>query len=291
VSDVALTGLDVAAPPHVEKRRRGVPPTIVLSLFFLVVVLFLALFGQMVAPYDASTIDFAAVNSTPDAAHLLGTDQLGRDILSRLLVGARSVLWGPALIAVGAMLLGNVLGLIGGYKGGWADTMIMRSTDAAYAFPGLLIAIIVTGILGSTYLVVIGILIVLFTPADVRIVRAATLAQRHLPYVEAARTLGVSPRRIMVRHIWPNVWPLTVAQLFLTFARALVALVALAFFGLGTDLTVPSWGLMLADGKQLTLVNPAASLAPAAAIVLLALAMNLLGDWSYERLSARGRTR
>lgn len=291
MSDVALSGLDVPAHDVSKKRRRWLPVPIILSLFFLFALVVVAAIGGKVAPYDANYIDFAATQAPPSSAHWLGTDELGRDILSRILAGARPALWGPALIALGAMFLGNVFGLTAGYFGGKIDTTIMRATDAAYAFPGLLVAIVVSGILGSTYEVSIVILALLFTPEDIRIVRGATLAQRHLPYVETARTLGLPAWRIMLRHIWPNVLPLTVAQLFLTFARALVALAALAFFGIGVDLTVPSWGLMLADGKQLVLVNPWAAVTPALAIVFTAVAMNLLGDWTFERLSARGRTR
>ncbi len=290
MSEVVLGGLDVPAKAA-GRRRPRLPIVTVAALCFLLSIVVLAVFGGIVAPYDPSTIDFTAVHAAPSSAHWLGTDQLGRDVLSRLLVGARPALWGPALIALGAMLLGNVLGLLAGFFGGLTDSLIMRATDAAYAFPGLLIAIVVSGILGSSYLVSIAILTVLFTPEDIRIVRAATLAQRHLPYVEAARTLGLSAPRIMIRHIWPNVLPLTVAQIFLTFARALVALAALAFLGIGVDLTVPTWGLMLADGKSIVLVSPAAALAPAVMIVLTAVSMNLLGDWSFEQLSERGRTR
>lgn len=290
MSEVVLGGLTADAGKPRAKRARRLPVPAAAGLAFLLLLVFLAAFGGAVAPHKPGDIDFTRIQAGPSAAHWLGSDQLGRDVLSRLLVGAFPALWGPAVIAIGAMILGNILGLLSGFRGGRTDTVIMRATDAAYAFPGLLIAIVVSGVLGATYAVTVAILVLLFTPEDVRIVRAATLAQRPLPYVEAARTLGLSSTRIMVRHIWPNVLPLAVAQIFLTFARALVALAALAFFGIGVNLTVPTWGLMLADGKSLVLVNPGAALAPAVMIVLTAVSMNVVGDWAYERLTQRGRT-
>lgn len=291
MSEVILGSPDAALGARSTRRRSRLPVATAAGMCFLGLLVVLAAFGRVVAPHEPDFIDFSAIQAHPSGAHWLGTDQLGRDIFSRLLVAVLPALWGPALIAVGAMILGNVLGLLAGYLGGLTDTVVMRATDAAYAFPGLLIAIVVSGILGSSYLVTIALLAVLFTPEDIRIVRGATLTQRSLPYVESARTLGLSSTRIMLRHIWPNVLPLSVAQIFLTFARALVALAALAFFGIGVDLTVPTWGLMLADGKSLVLVNPAAALAPAAMIVLTSVSMNLVGDWAFERLTQRGQAR
>jgi peptide/nickel transport system permease protein len=198
---------------------------------------------------------------------------------------------GPIIIALGAMVIGNTLGLIAGYKGGAVDATIMRWVDLMWALPGLLIAIVVVGVLGGGYWLAVALLILLTAPYDTRIVRGATLEQRPLPYVEAARTLGLRDRRIMVRHIWPNVLPLVVANTFLNFAFTLVTLSALSFLGLGVGPGTPDWGRMLAESRTLLFDNPWAALAPGLMLVITAASMNLIGDWLYEWMSDRGRAR
>jgi peptide/nickel transport system permease protein len=198
---------------------------------------------------------------------------------------------GPILIALGAMLVGNTLGLFAGYLGGLADSAIMRWVDLMYSLPALLVAIVVVGVLGGGYWLAVATLIVLTAPYDTRIVRGATLEQRPRAYVEAARTLGLSARRVMFMHIWPNVLPLVVANTFLNFAFSIVALAGLSFLGLGVGPGTPDWGRMLAESRTLLFQNPASALAPGGMIVLTAAAMNLIGDWLYETLSDRGRAR
>jgi peptide/nickel transport system permease protein len=184
-----------------------------------------------------------------------------------------------------------VLGLTAGYRGGWRDATLMRLTDFLYALPALLVAIVLVGVIGGGYLVAVAILIVFITPADVRLIRGAALAQRSLPYVDAARTLGLSRRRIMYRHVWPNILPLVVANAFVNFAYALVTMAALSFLGLGVEPGAADWGRMLSDNLPLIEDNPLAALAPGVALVLTAVATNLIGDWTYEQLSERGRSR
>ena len=167
----------------------------------------------------------------------------------------------------------------------------MRLADLVWALPGLLIAIVVVGVIGGGYYVAVTVLIVLTFPIDARIVRGAALQQRNMPYVEAAVTLGISSRRVMLRHIWPNLLPLVMANTFLNFAFSLVALSGLSFLGLGVPLNTPDWGGMLAQNLSLIQSNAMACLGPAIAIVLTATSMNLIGDWIYERLSDRGRAR
>ena len=157
--------------------------------------------------------------------------------------------------------------------------------------PALLVAIVVVGVLGGGYFLAVGLLVVLFSPVDTRIVRGATLDQRSRSYVEAARILGLPSRRIMLRHIWPNVLPLALANAFLTFAFAIVSLSALSFLGLGVGPGTPDWGRMLADSRTLLFDVPMAALAPGIAIVATAASVNVVGDWLYERLADRGRAR
>jgi peptide/nickel transport system permease protein len=184
-----------------------------------------------------------------------------------------------------------VLGLLAGYRGGLTDSVISRGVDFVYAMPALLVAIVVVGVLGGGYFLAVVLLVILFSPIDTRIVRGATLDQRSRPYVEAARVVGLSGRRIMFRHIWPNVLPFAVANAFLTFAFSLVSLAALSFLGLGVGPGSADWGRMLAESRTLLFDNPAAALAPGIALVSMAASVNVIGDWVFEWLTDRGRSR
>jgi peptide/nickel transport system permease protein len=280
----------VIVTPRKRGRRR---PSLLIAISVVIVLLVVAcaLFGTTIAPFGANAQNLIVATQGPSAHHLLGTDDFGRDVLSRIIVGARAAVIGPALIAIGALVIGNALGLIAGYFGGRADYFIMRLADLVWALPGLLIAIVVVGVIGGGYYVAVTVLIVLTFPIDARIVRGAALQQRNMPYVEAAVTLGISSRRVMLRHIWPNLLPLVMANTFLNFAFSLVALSGLSFLGLGVPLNTPDWGGMLAQNLSLIQQNAMACLGPAIAIVLTATSMNLIGDWIYERLSDRGRAR
>ena len=287
-----ITAPDTGVIVTPRKRGRKRPSLLIgLSIFIVGLVILCALFGSQIAPFGANAQNLIVATQAPSAHHLLGTDDFGRDILSRIIVGARSAVIGPALIAIGALVIGNTLGLLAGYFGGRIDYFIMRLSDLVWALPGLLIAIVVVGVIGGGYYVAVTVLIVLTFPIDARIVRGAALQQRNMPYVEAARTLGISSPRVMLRHIWPNLLPLVMANTFLNFAFSLVALSGLSFLGLGVPLNTPDWGGMLAQNLSLIQQNAMACLGPAIMLVLTATSMNLIGDWIYERLSDRGRAR
>ena len=290
MSGVVAAGYEPAQAPARSRRRRVSIP-VILAAIVLLAGLVCALFGPWIAPHDPNEQDLFASLAGPSRNHLLGTDDLGRDILSRTIVGARTAILGPALIAFGAMLIGNFFGVLAGYRGGGSDTVISRIVDFVYALPALLIAIVVVGVLGGGYFLAVGLLVVLFAPVDTRIVRAATLEQRNRPYVEAARLLGLSDRRIMARHVWPNVLPIALANAFLTFAFAIVSLASLSFLGLGVGPGTADWGRMLSDSRNLLLDVPEAALAPGIAIVLVAVSVNIMGDWLSENLADRGRAR
>jgi peptide/nickel transport system permease protein len=282
--------------PVTVLRRRSrdtrMPSKIILASFaFVAAGIVCAVAGRWLAPYPATQQNLFLGVTNPSSHHWLGTDTLGRDVLSRVIVGARTAMIGPAVIAVGAMLIGNILGTLAGYWGGLVDTVIMRWVDLMYSLPGLLVAIVVVGVVGGGYWAAVALLVVLTSPYDARVVRGATLEQRPRPYVEAVRVLGVPARRIMFRHIWPNVFPVVVANTFLNFAFSLVSLSALSYLGLGVSPGTPDWGRMIADNRSLLLTNPVADLGAACALVLTASAINLIGDWSYETLSDRGRAR
>lgn len=273
------------------RRGGGVSPVMVVCFLIVAGVVVMAVLGSVVAPYGPGAQNLAIALAKPSGAHWLGTDSLGRDVFSRLVAGARTAFIGPLVIAAGSMLLGNLLGLLAGYRGGRADAVIMRWVDLMWSLPGLLVIIVVAGALGGGYWQAVALLIVLTVPFDTRVVRGATLEQVPRPYVEAARALGVPGRRIMVLHIWPNVAPVAVANSFLVFAGSLGFLAGLSFLGLGVAPGTPDWGLMLAEGEQLLFANPVAVLAPGLMIVVTATSMNLIGDWLYERLSSPGTGR
>jgi peptide/nickel transport system permease protein len=289
VSSAALAQIEAIDAPV---RHRGRPSAILVVCLVLVAgVVVLAIFGKLIAPQDPNSQDLAHALAKPSSAHWLGTDALGRDVFSRVLVGARTAVEGPLVIAAISMLIGNMLGLFAGYRGDLADTLLMRWVDFMLAVPSLLVIVVIAGALGSSYWLAVFVLAVLTVPIDARVVRGATIEQVPRPYVEAAKTLGVSNRRIMVQHIWPNVSAVAVANAFLIFAGSLVALAGLSFLGLGAPPGTADWGQMLGENRTLIFANPSAVLAPGAAIVLVAASVTLLGDWLYEWIASRGATR
>lgn len=233
-----------------------------------------------------SILDSLLPPGTP--GHPLGTDELGRDVLLLTLAGTGSAIAGPVVIAVGSMLLAVLFGTLAGYLGGTVDSIIGRVVDVLLSLPVMLVAIVIAGIFGAGYWVTVLMLIVLFAPSDIRIVRAGVTEQTPRPYVEAAQMLSLSPARIMFRHIVPNVWPLILTNLMLNTGIALVTLSSLSFLGIGIAPGTPDWGRQIADGRSLILDNPAMMLVPAVLIVLVTMAINLLGDELGERLRERG---
>ena len=268
-------------------RPKHTPVTVWIAMAFVAMAIVCAAFGRQIAPYPPNQQDLLLGDSPPSAEHWAGTDLLGRDVLSRTIVGARTALVGPAVVAAGAFAIATILGLWAGYVGGATDSLVMRWVDFMFALPGPLIAIVIVGVVGGGFWTAVAVLVVLFTAPDTRIVRSAVLEQRPLPYIEAARTLGIPRRRIMFRHIFPNILPLIAAYVVLDFAFALVSLAALSFLGLGVPPGTPDWGRMLFENRTILLTNPMAALLPAFAIVVTAASINIIGDWTYERMSAR----
>lgn len=277
----------VPASLGVTPRAGRVPITVWIAMAFVLVAVVCAVLGPQIAPYRANRQDLLLGTVPPGGDHLAGTDLLGRDVLSRTIVGARTALVGPTIVAVGAFAIATILGLLSGYLGGVIDSAVMRWVDFMFALPGPLIAIVIVGVAGGGFWTAVVVLVVLFTAPDTRIVRSAVLEQRPLPYIEAARTLGISKGRIMFLHILPNILPIVAAYVVLDFAFALVSLAGLSFLGLGVSPGTADWGRMLFENRTILFTNPLAALLPAGAIVVTAGSINIIGDWIYQRISVR----
>jgi peptide/nickel transport system permease protein len=274
-----------------RSRLRRLPSAFtIVSLLIVLAVVVLAVFGRFIEPHDPAAQDLFHTAAGPSSGHWLGTDGLGRDILSRLIAGAGAAITGPFVVAITGLLAASALGILSGYMGGVIDLVIQRFVDFMFALPGLLIAIVIVGVVGGGYWLAVLVLSLLNFSGGVRILRGAALEQRTLPYIEAARTLGVPRYRIMYRHIWRNISPIVFANAALDFALALVALSSLSYLGLGTNPGQAEWGRMLADNQRLLFDNPLGVLTPGLAIVLFATAVTVIGDWFYDRFSFSGRT-
>jgi ABC-type dipeptide/oligopeptide/nickel transport system permease subunit len=289
-----MSAISTATPRRSILRRSGIHrmPSFFLIASWVVVgtVIFMALFWRWIMPYDPQEQDLLNTSAPPSSEHWLGTDQLGRDIFSRIIAGAPAAITGPFVVALTGVILASTLGIMSGYIGGTVDMVIQRFVDFMFALPGLLIAIVIVGVVGGGYWMAVLVLSLLNFAGSVRILRGAALEQRGLPYVEAARTLGVPRYRIMYVHIWRNISAIVFASAALDFALALVALSSLSYLGLGTSPGVPEWGRMLAENQALLFTNPAGVLAPGLAIVLFATSVTIIGDWIYDRFSFSGRT-
>lgn len=272
-----------AVAPTRRRRRRLPPPLVASSMAVLALAALAVLLGGTLFP-DATRSDILnALQPVGTPGHPLGTDQLGRDVLALSVAGAASSIVGPVVIAVGSAVIGVVFGSIAGYWRGIVDFATSRVADLLLALPVVLVGIVVAGILGSGYWLTVALLVVLFSPTDFRLVRSAVIEQRPRPYIEAARIGGVSSPRTIAVHVLPNVMPLVVANLLLNIAFAIVATSSLSFLGLGVPDGSADWGLQLTDAQAVLGRNPAAMITPAVLIVLVACAVNIVGDWLAGR--------
>jgi peptide/nickel transport system permease protein len=223
------------------------------------------------------------------SSHPLGTDKLGRDILSRIIYGGRvSLLVGIAAVALSSAI-GVAIGSLSGYFGGWVDQLLMRLIDILMAFPGILLAIAFTAVLGPGLDHVVLALCLIGWTGYARLVRGEILALRERDFIHAARALGGSPGRVILRHLLPNLLPPLLIQATFGLAAAIVAEGSLSFLGLGVEPPTPSWGSMLNDGRQFLLVAPHLTTYPGLALMITVLALNLVGDALQDRLDTRNR--
>jgi ABC-type dipeptide/oligopeptide/nickel transport system permease subunit len=250
---------------------------------FLILLTVAAILAPYIAPHSPTT-NFPLLNTGPSAKHWLGTDDIGRDILSRLIYGARISLEAAVVIVLLALLVALPIGLTSGYFGGTVDNVIMRVIDAMFAFPPLLLAIAVAALLGKSLHNEIIAIAVTLVPGFVRVIRGQVLSVREETYVEASRSVGAGHLRMLSRHVFPNVASPLVVQSALALGFALLAEAGLSFLGLGVQPPAASWGVMLQEAYQFVLSDPWATIVPGVAIALTVLAFNLVGDGLRDAL-------
>lgn len=255
------------------KNRLAVGGLLVIVLFVV-----MALAAPVIAPYKPDATHFSVAFQAPSTHHLLGTDDLGRDVLSRIIYGARGSLLSAVLIVVLGLVVGVPLGLVSGYYGGLVDDVIMRLTDAGLAFPGLVLAMALAWVLGPSLFHAILALGVVTIPQFARVTRGQVLEVKSRPYVEASQCLGASPLRVMFRHILVNAATPIIVVATLSIGGALLNVASLSFLGLGPPPPAPNWGGMLQTGSQYLTNAPWMSLFPGAAIFLAVLGFNTFGD-------------
>jgi peptide/nickel transport system permease protein len=248
------------------------------GVFALLAVVMVAAVGPMLTSEDPSAQHLALRLASPSWTHPLGLDELGRDVLSRLLVGARiSFVVGLAVVGI-STIIGVAIGAVAGYAGGWVDDLIGRAMDVLLAFPGMLLAIALVAMLGPSLTHVVLALTVIGWVSYARLVRGQVLAVRELDYVQAARALGARPLRIMLRHLVPATWPSVVVQGTLGMAGAMLAEASLSFLGLGVQPPTPSWGAMLDAGRSHLFDAPHVTIFPGVALATAVIVFNLAGE-------------
>ncbi|MBB2972886.1 glutathione ABC transporter permease GsiD [Mesorhizobium sp. RMAD-H1] len=269
-------------------RKFRKQPVALAALGFVALLVLLAILAPWIVPYDAENyFDYDQINAGPSWSHWLGVDPLGRDIFSRILMGARiSLATGILSVALGG-LVGTALGLLAGYYEGWWDRIVMRISDVLFAFPGILLAIGVVAILGSSMVNVVVAVSVFSVPAFARLVRGNTLVLKQMTYIEAVKSIGASDWTILVRHILPGTISSIVVYFTMRLGTSIITAASLSFLGMGAQPPTPEWGAMLNDARADMVNAPHVALFPSLAIFLTVLAFNLLGDGLRDALDPK----
>lgn len=292
VAGAAIRTRTSAAPRRRSKalkrfRRNGpaVFGLIVCTLFVIA-----ALAAPWIAPYSPREISYTAILNAPSVEHPFGTDDLGRDVLSRTLFGARVSLGIGFFSVLAAALVGTSVGVVSGFVGGWVDEVIMRIIDAVMALPFLVLAIVVSAVLGANLQNTVLAISIVSIPAFARIARGEAIAVKEREFIQAATALGSRSWRILLKHVLPNISGPLIVQVSLATAQAILTESSLSFLGLGVQPPTPAWGSMLNTAKGYLETAPWMALYPGGAIFLIVLALSLLGDGLREALNPRGRT-
>jgi peptide/nickel transport system permease protein len=238
----------------------------------------LALIGPLIAPYGENEQNAADARQAPSTTHLFGTDRLGRDVFSRVILGTRNILALAGLGTLLAVICGTIFGLFTGYLGGLFDEGVMRLFDSLLAIPALLLALLLIGTVGSSRNSVLIVIVIVYTPIVARVVRSVVLPVKSLGYVEAARTQGESTSYILFREILPSVSPALTVEAALRFSYAIFLVASLGFLGVGAQPPTPDWGLMVSEARGSVSQTPWAMYFPAAAIAILVVSVNLMAD-------------
>ena len=265
-------------------------PVTVVSAVLLALVVFVAVAATWIAPYAINDVDVPNALRPPSGEHWFGTDELGRDVLSRVLVATQASMRVAVVSVAFAVVVGVTVGLIAGYRGGWVDTVFMRAVDVMFAFPVLLLALAVVAVLGpgtTTTILAIGIV---YTPIFARVARASTLSVRVEPYVQMSRAMGTGNAYILVRHIVPNIAGPLIVQTSVSLAFAILSEAALSFLGLGIQPPQPSLGKMIFDSQGFVTMAWWMAVFPGAAIFVIVLSFNLVGDGLRDVLDPKQRT-
>ena len=276
---------------YVTWRRFTANKLAVIGMLIILALIFVAIFAPLLAPYSPYIGDLAKSRLLPpDAEHWLGTDDQGRDILSRLIYGSRLTLQVVVLVAVIAAPIGLLVGTVGGYAGGWVDAVLMRITDIFLAFPKLVLALAFVAALGPGIGNAIIAIAITSWPPYARIARAETLTVRNSDYIAAVRLMGASPWRIVLRHIMPLCISSLVVRVTLDMAGIILTAAGLGFLGLGAQPPLPEWGAMIASGRRFILDQWWVAAMPGVAILIVSLGFNLLGDGLRDALDPRGNS-
>jgi peptide/nickel transport system permease protein len=271
---------------HRFRRNKGA----VFGLGVFVAIVFMALFADFIAPYNPLEQNYARIMEGPSIDHWLGTDSFGRDMLSRIIHGARIALIVGIVAVLLAMVIGVTLGLISGYYGGIVDTVIMRVMDGVFAFPILILAIALMAVMGfGVRNVIIAVAVVSIAPFA-RVTRGDVLAIREEPYIEAARLAGIRNTAIVLHHVLPNVLAPIIVQGALRVSAAIITEAGLSFLGLGPQPPTPVWGSMIAEGRNFIVMAPHISTFPGVALMITVVGLNLLGDGLRDTLDPKLKT-
>jgi glutathione transport system permease protein len=278
----------VRTPWHEFLRRLRDRPVAMVAGAFVLLLIAVALVAPWIAPFDAENyFDYDRLNDGPSLLHWFGVDSLGRDIFSRVLVGAQiSLAAGVFSVLIGA-LIGTFFGLLAGYYEGWWDRAIMRICDVLFAFPGILLAIAVVAVMGSGMANVIIAVAIFSIPAFARLVRGNTLVLKHQTYIESARSIGASDWTIIFRHILPGTVSSIVVYFTMRIGTSIISAASLSFLGLGAQPPTPEWGAMLNEARADMVMAPHVAIFPSLAIFLTVLAFNLLGDGLRDALDPK----
>ncbi|MBD0675030.1 ABC transporter permease [Streptomyces sp. CBMA156] len=274
--------------PGLGRLRAARAPLHLACLGIVALVVLAALLAPWIAPDDPNGVDLGNALAGPSSDHPLGVDAAGRDTLSRLLLGARTSLLGPLGVVAFSTVAGVVIGVAAGWRGGRLDSLLSRSTELVFAFPGMLLAVLIVSVYGEGLLAPVIALAVAYLPYVSRLTRSLVLAERARPYVAAYQVQGHSTVQICLRHVLPNIAPIVLAQSTVNFGYALMDLAGLSFLGLGVPALTPDWGRMVFDGQTaIQRGYPLSAILPCVLIVLTVVAFNVVGERWADRVARR----